>query len=418
MPSNWKSTSLSEVAHIEMGQSPPSEFVSDEEGHGLAFLQGNAEFSSLHPNPRLWCSRPMKLANAGDALISVRAPVGAINRADQDYCIGRGLAAIRFDKMDPDFGFHALVLIAKALRHVAQGSTFEAVGGRELRCLQFPVVPLTEQHRIAEILDTLDEAIHKTEQVIAKLQQMKQGLLHDLLTRGIDENGELRDPERHPEQFKDSQLGRIPKDWDVVQFGKITVSSLLGTTVRGKASHGENIPLLKMGNLGWGSIDVANIEYVAKSRVKDLKTILLQNGDLLFNTRNTPELVGKTAVWNRELDEVITDNNILRVRFQDHVNSSYVGAYMSCGAGKLQVHQLSTGTTSVAAIYWKNLKGYTLPKPTLEEQNQVVKFMRVQYDRVASEVLQLKKLIALREGLMDDLLTGRVRVTVPKESTS
>ena len=75
--------------------------------------------------------------------------------------------------------------------------------------------PLPEQHRIAEILDTLDEAIRKTEQVIAKLDQMKQGLLHDLLTRGLDDNGELRDPVRHPEQFKDSPLGRIPKDWAV-----------------------------------------------------------------------------------------------------------------------------------------------------------------------------------------------------------
>ena len=75
--------------------------------------------------------------------------------------------------------------------------------------------PLPEQRRIAEILDTVDEAIRRTEQVIAKLQQMKQGLLHDLLTRGIDENGELRDPERHPEQFKDSPLGRIPREWEV-----------------------------------------------------------------------------------------------------------------------------------------------------------------------------------------------------------
>ena len=67
--------------------------------------------------------------------------------------------------------------------------------------------------RIAEVLDTLDEAIRRTELVIAKLEQIKQGLLHDLLTRGIDDNGELRDPDRHPEQVKDSPLGRIPRAW-------------------------------------------------------------------------------------------------------------------------------------------------------------------------------------------------------------
>ncbi len=89
------------------------------------------------------------------------------------------------------------------------------ISSSTLREFAVPLPPLPEQRRIAEILDTLDEAIRKTEQVIAKLQQMKQGLLHDLLTRGIDENGELRDPERHPEQFKDSPLGRIPREWEV-----------------------------------------------------------------------------------------------------------------------------------------------------------------------------------------------------------
>lgn len=72
-----------------------------------------------------------------------------------------------------------------------------------------------KQRRIAQVLDTIDDVIRKTEELIAKLKQMKQGLLHDLLTRGVDDNGELRDPERHPELFQDSVLGRIPKGWDV-----------------------------------------------------------------------------------------------------------------------------------------------------------------------------------------------------------
>ena len=75
---------------------------------------------------------------------------------------------------------------------------------------------LPEQTRIAAMLDTVDEAIAKTEAVIAKLKQVRAGLLHDLLTRGLDENGQLRDPVAHPEQFQDSPLGRIPKEWKVL----------------------------------------------------------------------------------------------------------------------------------------------------------------------------------------------------------
>ncbi len=77
-----------------------------------------------------------------------------------------------------------------------------------------PVPPLPEQRRIAEILDAADDAIRQTERVIAKLRQVKAGLLHDLLTRGLDAQGRLRDPIAHPEQFKDSPLGRIPREWE------------------------------------------------------------------------------------------------------------------------------------------------------------------------------------------------------------
>ena len=95
--------------------------------------------------------------------------------------------------------------------------------------------PLPEQRRIAEILDTLDEAIRKTEQVIAKLQQMKQGLLHDILTRGIDDNGELRDPDRHPEQFKDSPLGRIPRGWEVRPLKDLSVGGISNGVFKDKS---------------------------------------------------------------------------------------------------------------------------------------------------------------------------------------
>ena len=281
----------------------------------------------------------------------------------------------------------------------------------DLREFEIPFPPLPEQRRIAEILDILDEAIRRTEQVIAKLQQMKQGLLHDLLTRGIDEHGELRDPERHPEQFKDSPLGRIPRGWEVAKFGHLALSAVLGTAVRGAAKLGRNIPLLKMGNLGWGRIDPTNVELVAKTRVTDWKTLRLHRGDLLFNTRNTPELVGKTAVWNNELLEAVADNNILRVRFRPEVNGFFVGAYMSHGAGKAQVHRLAMGTTSVAAIYWKNLRDYLLPLPSNTEQNRAVTSLQYVDARLKREATQLAKLRTLKHGLMDDLLTGRVRVT-------
>src|SRR5262245_54887965 len=93
---------LGVVADFEMGQSPSSSSVNDD-GRGVPFLQGNAEFGRENPSSRLFCTSPAKLCKSGDVLISVRAPVGALNLADRTYCIGRGLAAVRFNRLLPRF---------------------------------------------------------------------------------------------------------------------------------------------------------------------------------------------------------------------------------------------------------------------------------------------------------------------------
>ena len=100
------------------------------------------------------------------------------------------------------------------LERFAQGSTFKEIRPPTLLRFLLRLPPLSEQRCIAKILDTLDETIRNTEQVIKKLEAMKQGLLHDLLTRGINENGEVRNPVRHPEQFKHSAIGQIPRVWE------------------------------------------------------------------------------------------------------------------------------------------------------------------------------------------------------------
>ena len=103
----------------------------------------------------------------------------------------------------------------------AEGTRMPRTSWPKLKEFLVRIPPLPEQRRIAEILDTVDDVIQQTEALIAKLKLMKAGLLHDLLTRGIDENGELRDPEAHPEQFKDSPLGRIPREWRLAKLGDI-----------------------------------------------------------------------------------------------------------------------------------------------------------------------------------------------------
>jgi len=205
---------LGDTCQIVMGQSPPSAYVFEGLDDGLPFLQGNAEFGEPFPSPIFSCAAPAKVGQAGSVLISVRAPVGAVNLADRDYCIGRGLAAILPRRYPPTFIAAAVNKRSGELARVSQGTTFEAIGKRELHNLEVYSPELPVAAKIAEVLDTLDAAIRGTEAVVAKLRAMKQGLLHDLLTRGIDANGDLRPP--HPEAphlYHHTPLGWLPKEW-------------------------------------------------------------------------------------------------------------------------------------------------------------------------------------------------------------
>ena len=97
LPNGWICTELNNFAEIILGQSPPSSTYNEEQ-IGLPFYQGKLEFGSIYPTPRKWCSAPKKIAEKGDVLISVRAPVGPTNVCPEKSCIGRGLAAIRGKK--------------------------------------------------------------------------------------------------------------------------------------------------------------------------------------------------------------------------------------------------------------------------------------------------------------------------------
>jgi len=159
-----------------MGQSPPSKDC-NEQGDGLPFYQDNAEFGPKYPSPQKWCNRPKKIADEGDILISVRAPVGEINIAPHKCCIGRGIAAVKAKDVDDGFLYQSVLWRRKALQKIAQGSTSQAINYRELSEMLILLPPPAEQKKIAEILTTLGDPIEKTAKIIEKTKVLKKGLM-------------------------------------------------------------------------------------------------------------------------------------------------------------------------------------------------------------------------------------------------
>lgn len=153
LPNGWVRTTLSTACDVVMGQSPPGETLNGA-GDGVPFFQGKAEFGKSTATVRKWTSDPKRHARAGSILLSVRAPVGAINYAPVDCAIGRGLAAIDAGRAsDQKFIFWYLNFAQPVLEEQGTGTTFSAVNGPTVRNFRLPLPPLAEQHRIVQALE-------------------------------------------------------------------------------------------------------------------------------------------------------------------------------------------------------------------------------------------------------------------------
>ncbi len=190
---------LADVAQIIMGQSPPSSTYNTI-GEGLPFYQGKADFGDLYPTPRVYCTEPTRIAEAGDILISVRAPVGPTNINRERSCIGRGLSAIRAGKnLDRDFLLYFLRFYEPELAKAGTGSTFAAVAREDLETIKIPLPPLTEQKRIASLLARAD----RLRQLRRHARRLADSLLQSVFVEMFGE------PDKNPKGFDVCELGEI-----------------------------------------------------------------------------------------------------------------------------------------------------------------------------------------------------------------
>ena len=164
---------LTEYCTLNMGQSPDSKTYNTQ-GNGLPFYQGNADFGETHPVTRVWCSAPVKVAEDGDILISVRAPIGAMNMAVERCCIGRGLAALTpiRNKCSKQFLYYALQSKVDSLIAQGTGSTFKAISKKVLETTCIPAYSTIEQEQIAETISRIDNTIAARRNQLALLDQL------------------------------------------------------------------------------------------------------------------------------------------------------------------------------------------------------------------------------------------------------
>ena len=212
VPEGWDVKRLKYVATLSMGQSPSSNDCNSD-GNGLPFLQGNADFGDIFPLARSFCPVAAKIARTGDILFSVRAPVGAINTADQEYGIGRGLCAITASEYTfPRYLRYELEVIKSELFSVATGSTYEAVSTQQVGNATCILPSLAEQNAIAEFLDRetakIDELVAEQRFLMELLKEKRQAVISRAVTKGLNLNAPMK-----PSGIE--WLGNVPVHWKV-----------------------------------------------------------------------------------------------------------------------------------------------------------------------------------------------------------
>ena len=314
------------------------------------------------------------IADASEDYDGIGKCVEIKNIKEREIISGLHTFLLRGDKDIFIDGFKGYIQEIKSVKNniikITTGTSVYGISKRNFRNILIPAPPLEEQKAIAQALTDTDKLIHSIEKLIDKKEKIKQGTMQELLTGKKRLDGFSGD--NTVNIFKNSEIGGIPKDWICIELNTIISNFRLGGNY-GNSEKQSPYPLIKMGNLDRGKIKLNKVEYINdKKRPSNIDK--LKYGDLLFNTRNTLSLVGKTSIWRDELPLAYYNSNILRLEFKsEYINSSFFMNYVLNMKNSIaQLRNFATGTTSVAAIYTKDLLKLKVAIPSnIEEQKAI-----------------------------------------------
>ena len=281
------------------------------------------------------------------------------------------------------------------------------------RLLDLPVSypEVAEQSKIALVLDTLDTAIRETEAIIDKLKAVKKGLLHDLLTRGIDAHGELRPPQAEaPHLYKASPLGWIPMNWEVVTLESISGNVTSGSRDWARFYAESGALFVRIGNLTREHINFRydSVIFVRPPANGDGQRTRLEAGDILISITADLGIVG---VVPEGMGEAYISQHVALVRANEaKVNPRFVGHFLAGPAAQQHLSKLNDAGAK-AGLNLPTVRNLPSVLPDRVEQDLIAARLDALDKRIQNAKSERAKLKKTKSGLMDDLFTGRVRVT-------
>ena len=380
LPKHWKVARLGDVCNIVMGQSPPSTTYNDE-GVGMPFLQGKAEFTELFPVPTKYCTKQLRVCSIESVLMSVRAPVGNVNLADREYIIGRGLTSISLKSGNNRFLFYLLLHNKKEFEAKSSGSTFKSINKTTINDFRISLPPLPEQRAIVHVLQTLQEAKFTRQREIALERERKAALMDILFSYGT--KGEPR---------KQTEIGEIPESWEVVRLKKLC-ECLDSKRVPIKQSDRNE----RKGEVPYYGAS-GQIDWIDDYLFDEPLLLIAEDGENLVS-RKLPiaySIEGKSWVNNHA--HVLRVNEINQFFLEYYFNSIDLSPYLT-GATRPKLNKAS-------------LLDIPVPRPGYEEINEIALLFVNCDTKIAAFEKEVKHLDELFHAMLDELMTGQ-RSAVP-----
>ena len=384
---------LKYVADLNMGQSPPSEEYNGDQ-LGTPFLQGNAEFGPHHPTPKIYCPTAKKHASPGDILVSVRAPVGALNIADQEYGIGRGLCAIRsrMNQLEHRYAKYLLEVVRTELHAVATGSTYDAVAVDDVSNITCVVPPFREQTQIANFLDhktgQIDELIRIKERRIELLQEQRTTLINQAVTKGLDPNVEMK-------PLGVEWIGEIPKHWTI-------------SKVKHEFESLDNLRI-PLNSETRGSMELKIYDYYGASSVIDKVENYIFDEPLILIGEDGANLYLRSTPLAFKATGKYWVNNHAHVLRPKHGNIDYLTDMLE----SLDYTHYITGAAQ-PKLTSEKLMNITVILPPPPEQTQIAAFLdrkTGQIDElISAEQQKIELLKEYRQSLISEAVTGKIDV--------
>ena len=429
IPNGWALSKLKDITQIISGGTPARDIQNFWEGGTIKWVTPTDITNS---SSRILMSTKdqitkegfnncsAKLLPPGTLLMTSRATLGEIKVAGKEMCTNQGFKSLVPSKhIDNWFLYYQMILNKERYASFGIGSTFLEVNTKDTEKFDILHPPLHEQRKIAKILTTVDNLIEKTETLIAKYQSIKQGMMHDLFTRGVYANGQLRPPvDEAPELYKESELGWIPREWEtgsIINYVDTNDKNSIkpgpfGSSLKKECYTEKGYKIYGQEQVIKGDSTFGDY-YISKEKYFELFSFRVKPNDVLISLVGT---VGKVLILPHDCDDGIINPRLIKISPDLRKNCPIFLAHLLMSEIiSIQLEKLSHGLT-MEVLSATTLRKVCFPIPVFEEQNRISNVINAINLMILKEQTILNKYRKTKQALMQDLLTGKVRVNPDK----